>query len=395
LARKLPGFHLSSSGNPKRNKIVLRFTLALLFASSLAVGSFAPCRADDQRRTRPLNDVVQRGLSYLRDKGQDAQGAFSPRMGSGITSLAVAAALRHGAPLDDPLVARGLQALERYVQPDGGVYGSDRLRNYETCVAIMALAEANRAAGDGRYDALLKRAEAFVRGLQIGADGKRSQNDPEFGGVGYSGQERPDLSNTGYLLEALHALGAPDDDPAIQRALVFVARCQNLEGHGNDTRFAGLVKDGGFYYVVPTENVDPSVSDRYTAAGGLRSYGSMTYTGFKSLVYAGLTRDDPRAQAALEWIARHYTLTENPGQGTAGLFYYYHTFGSALGASGLDEIAAPEGPRVWRQDLLEHLAGTQRDDGSWTNSNRQWFEDDPNLCTAFALLALAHCRAAP
>lgn len=358
-------------------------TIALVGAPAETETATPPSSVEAQRV-----DIVKKGLNFLRDKGQGADGALSPRAGSGITSLAITAGLRNGLALDDPLVARGLKYLESKIQVDGGIYASDRLRNYETCVAIMALAEANRVAGDGRYDTALKNAERFVRGLQI-AD---KDTDPHFGGVGYSGKERPDLSNTAFFVEALHSLDAPPDDPAIQRALVFIGRCQNLDARWNDTEFADKVKDGGFYYVVPTEKVDPSTSDRYTPNGGLRSYGSMTYAGFKSLVYAGLKQDDPRAKAALEWISRHYSVDQNPGQGLAGLFYYYHTFGSALDASGLKAIPTPDGDRDWRADLIGKLAATQHADGSWMNEDRQWFENDPNLCTAFAVLSLAHAK---
>lgn len=122
----------------------------------------------------------------------------------------------------------------------------------------------------------------------------------------------------------------------------------------------------------------------------------MTYAGFKSLVYAGLTQDDPRTKAATKWISEHYTVKQNPGQGSAGLFYYYNTFGSALAASKLDRIKVKgQVDRDWKQDLLEELAQLQRPDGSWVNSNRQWFENDPNLSTAFALLALSYCNEEP
>ncbi len=250
-------------------------------------------------------EIVNKGLDFLRSKGQEVNGSFSPRVGSGITSLAITAALRHGLPINDKLVAQGLKFLESKIQTDGGIYASDRLRNYETCVAIMAFAEANRVAGDGRYDTVLKNAERFVRGLQIGVAGDVDQSNPHYGGVGYSGKERPDLSNTAFLIEALHSLDTPSNDPAIQRALLFVSRCQNLDAEWNDTQFADKVNDGGFYYVVPTEKVDPSTSERYTANGGLRSYGSMTYAGFKSLIYAGLNNNDPRAKDALEWNWKH------------------------------------------------------------------------------------------
>lgn len=364
----------------------------MLSAMAIVLVAGAPALAQKATSTPKLDQVVQQGLAYLRDTGQGADGMLSPRAGSGITSLAVTAALRHGCGLDDPLVTRGLKALEGVVQADGGIYSSDRLRNYETCVGIMCFAEASKAAGDGRYDEILKNAGNFVRGLQVGADGEVDRDDVHFGGVGYSGKERPDLSNTAYLLEALHSLDASADDPTVQRALVFVSRCQNLDAEFNDTEFAGKIDDGGFYYVIPTENVDPSTSERYTANGGLRSYGSMTYSGFKSLVYAGLSKDDPRAKAALGWIAKNYDLEQNPGQGTAGLFYYYNTFGSALAASGNPVVETADGnEHPWQQELLAHLASTQKQDGSWVNTNRQWFENDANLCTAFSLLALSYC----
>jgi len=370
-----------------------------IFSTLLALSVFAasPCFGQDASESNEtLQKISEQGLNFLRTQGQSPDGTFSSRVGSGITSLAVTAALRHGVSLDDPLVAKGLDALEGFVQPDGGIYSGDRLRNYETCVAMVAFSEANKTAGDGRYDTILDNAEQFVRGLQFGAAGNTDESDPRYGGVGYGGPERPDLSNTSYLVDALKAVGADDNDEAIQRALIFVTRCQNLKGEGNDTQFADKVNDGGFYYVIPTEKVDPSTSDRYTSNGGLRSYGSMTYAGFKSLVYAGLTKEDPRAKAALAWIRNNYSVQENPGQGTAGLFYYYNTFGSALGASELEVIdTTDEGKRNWREDLVTELASTQNDDGSWTNANRQWLENDPNLCTAFALLALSYCNEPP
>ncbi len=365
------------------NKLICALTVAGCLSPSFALA------ATDE--SKPLEEVVSAGLAYLRDKGQDKDGTLSPRIGSGVTSLAVTAALRHGRPLDDPLVARGLKALEKFVQPDGGIYGSDRLRNYETCVAIVCLAEANKVAGDGRYDKILADADKYVRGLQYGAGGDVESSDIKYGGVGYSGPERPDLSNTAYLIDALHALGTDGDDPAIQRALVFIGRCQNLDGKWNDTEFGDKVNDGGFYYVIPTEKVDPSDSERVTANGGLRSYGSMTYAGFKSMLYAGLTKDDPRTKAALEWIEKNYSVTENPGQGTAGLYYYYQLFGSALAASELAQVQTAKGERSWQSDLAAELVRMQKSDGSWSNANRQWMENDPNLCTAFALLALANC----
>jgi squalene-hopene/tetraprenyl-beta-curcumene cyclase len=334
-------------------------------------------------------ETIAKGLAYLREHGQGEDGSFSSRMGPGLTGLALTAALRNGLNPDDPMVAKGLAALESFVKPDGGIYGSGRIKNYETCVAIVAFQLANK---NGRYKSLLDNAERFVRGLQVGASDNADESNLAYGGVGYGGPERPDLSNTAYLIDAIQSLDASADDQAIQRALVFVSRCQNLKSDHNDTQFADKVNDGGFYYLIPTEAVDPSEDDRYTANGGLRSYGSMTYAGFKSMVYAGLTKEDPRVKAALEWIGMNYSVEENPGVGDAGLYYYYHTFAAALNASQLDALTDGKGQsHDWRRDLVSELARRQAEDGSWSNTNRQWFEDDKNLATSFALIALSYC----
>lgn len=118
----------------------------------------------------------------------------------------------------------------------------------------------------------------------------------------------------------------------------------------------------------------------------------MTYAGLKSLLYAGVSKDDIRIKAAMDWISRHYDVTSNPGMGKQGLFYYYHVFGKTLHAIGIDEVVDAEKVRHdWRKDLIQQLATQQSDDGSWTNPADRWFEGDPNLVTAYALLALSYC----
>ena len=358
------------------------------------VGSAEIARAQTSTLAGPskkqLDEIVEKGLNYLSSEGQAEDGTFSKRVGPGVTSLAITAALRHGRSLEDPMVKKGLAALETYIKPDGGIYGNGRLKNYETCVAMICFAEANTK---GQYDEVLKRARAFVTELQYGTGQNADPNDPWYGGVGYGGSGRPDLSNTAFLIEALVAADAGADDEAVRRALIFVSRCQNLDSPANKTAFSKLVKDGGFYYELPREKVDPSTSpERYTENGGLRSYGSMTYAGMKSMIYAGLTPDDPRVKAAVAWLKDNYRLDQNPGQGTAGLFYYYHTLASSLETARIAEISDAEGDaHAWQQELIAELAKRQAADGSWANENQQWFENDKNLATSFALMALAYC----
>ena len=346
---------------------------------------------EDHSGTEALRkQIVEKGLAFLCRDGQSKAGTFSEQVGPGVTALALTSALRNGRDGDDPMVAKALKALEAFIKPDGGIYGNGRLRNYETCVAMMCFVEANK---NGQYTEVLKRAKAFVTRLQF--DGAtRDASDPSYGGVGYGGESRPDMSNTAYLIEALRSTESSPDDPAIQAALRFISRCQNLDSEYNDTSFAGKVNDGGFYYVIPSEKIDPSTSDeRYTPNGGLRSYGSMGYAGLKSMIFAGLTPEDIRVKAAMDWITKRYDVKSNPGMGSSGLYYYYHTFAAALSTAKLDTLKDADGvEHNWRDDLVAELAKRQNPDGSWSNDNQRWFENDKNLATAFALLALAHCE---
>ena len=354
--------------------------------SSLVAAQSTNSPALPADKAKQRTELVQRGVEYLSKHGQAEDGTFSLQAGPGVTALVLTSMLRNDIQLDHPALQKGLKALEGFVKPDGGIYGNGRLKNYETCVSVLCFSEANKVAKDGRYNKLLKDAQAYLKSLQV-ADAEV----PEYGGVGYAGKGRPDLSNTAYLLEALQALDTSANDPAVQRALIFVSRCQNLKSEHNDNPLVAKVNDGGFFYTLPNEK-DLESSDRNAIVGGLRSYGSMTYSGLKSMIYAGLGKDDKRVQAATQWLSKNYTLAENPGMGKAGLFYYFHTFAAALQATGKNEFQDNEGKtHAWKVELIDALAALQGSDGAWKNDNRQWFEDDKNLATAFALMALGYC----
>lgn len=363
-------------------------TLALLvavLASGTAQAADAPSAAGAD--AKKLSATVAKAVEFLQ-KSQAEDGSFSKQAGPGVTALAATALLRSGRSIDDPLVAKSLKYLEGFVSPDGGIHQPNSpYANYETCISILCFTEANR---DGRYDKILADAEKFIRGIQWDEDEAHDLTSNSYGGAGYGGHKRPDLSNTQFLLDALKAAGAGPDDPAVQKALIFVSRCQNLESADNTTVFAAKVNDGGFYYTPAAGGTSQAGK---TENGGLRSYGSMTYAGLKSMIYAGLTHDDARVKAATNWIAQHYDLTQNPGMGDAGLYYYYHTFAKALDAMGVDQFEdADKKQHDWRQELTEALASQQRADGAFANANARWMEGDPNLVTSYALLALSYCR---
>ena len=367
------------SRTPVRLLLLLAFSfLATTRTVAVAWDDLAPALEKQQAKA----------IRFLR-LTQARDGSWTSPNIPGITALCVTALLESGVSADDEAVAKGFEFLTGLQQKDGGIYHPKTShRNYETSITLMALTAAN---DDGQYDKVIERAKKFLKGLQWDEDEEQKPEAPGYGGAGYGRHQRPDLSNTSFLIEALRKAGVKEDDPAMQKALKFVSRCQNLETEHNNTPFASKVDDGGFYY---TPAAGGTSQAGVLKNGGLRSYASMTYAGLKSMIYAGVTKDDQRVRAAVTWLRSHYSLDSNPGLGQQGLFYYYNTFAKTLSVLGADEFEDADGHKHdWRAELVETLAKKQRPNGSWMNDADRWYEGDPNLVTAYALMALSHCGA--
>ncbi len=339
-----------------------------------------------------IDKAADKAIAFLKNRGQTEAGEFSPETGVAVTGLCVRAILEHR-PTDvqTPAVKKAISVLLKNARGDGGVYSKgSKHRNYETSVAVGALVKANQ---DDQYDSLLSKAEAYLKGIQWDEGEGLESSDPAYGGAGYGSHSRPDLSNTSFLIDALKDLGNAAEDESIQKALKFISRTQNLPGHGNDTEHADKIGDGGFYYT-PAAGGETKVVSQADSGGGLRSYGSMTYAGLKSMIFAGLTKEDPRVIAAMDFIQKNYSLTSNPGMGQAGLYYYYHTFAKALDAAEVRVLTDDSGVgHNWKRELAQTLIAAQQPDGSWVNDqNSRWMEGNRNLVTAYALMALNYCR---
>ena len=364
----------------------------LLAAAALLLPVALPCQSIRAAQAAVVEapsaqQLVDQGVAFLR-KSQAEDGSFSKQAGPGITAIVATGLLENGLPADDPMVAKALAYLKTFVRSDGAVAAEgSKYSNYETCMSIRAFKAANV---DGKYDDLLKNSGAYVKEIQWDGEEDHGETSDFYGGTGYGGHGRPDLSNTTFLLDALEALDTPEDDEAVQRALVFVSRCQNLPSKYNETKFPELNPDGGFYYTIAQGGSSQAGA---LPNGGLRSYGSMTYAGLKSMLYAGVGKEDPRVKAAVEWLQQHYSLDENPGMGDSGLYYYFHTFAKSLSAYGESNFVEKDGDKHdWKQELIAALASRQKEDGSWANSNERWLEADPNLATGYALLALSYAK---
>jgi len=339
--------------------------------------------------------TVDKAIAFLKSS-QEPGGGWSTKANPGVTGVVLTGLLKTGRVTpDDPMAAKALAYIEGLANPEKGhIAGKDpkvQLQNYVTSVNVMALVEANRA---DKYKAIIGDAVEFLQKLQWDEEHGKSLQDDFFGGAGYDSQSRPDLSNTQFFLDALHAAGIPKDDPALRKAMVFVSRCQNLKTEYNDRPWAGKTNDGSFIYTAASGGVT-KVDDKATAATGLPGYGSMTYAGIKSLIYCGVSKDDQRVKKAYEWIQKNYTLDRNPGMPDTraewGLFYYYHTMAKCLAVLGVDYVVDAKGQKHnWRADLALAIARRQQPSGSFVNDTH-WMEADPNLVTGYALMALSYC----
>ena len=320
--------------------------------------------------------AIDAGLHYLRG-AQAENGSMSGSVG--ITALSLRAFLeshRGYNEADGAFVSKQVDYLLSKVNEDGSICETLQNRSYNTAVALTALA----ATKNPKYSNVIEGGQKFLRGEQIDEKEGYKPEHRYYGGIGYGGDERPDLSNLYLAIEGLKATATDPKDPVWQKALVFVNRSQN-RSESNDQPWAG--NDGGFIYM-PGWN-PPEFG------GGTASYGGMTAAGLIGLLFAGVDRGDPRIQAAYKWMTSNYTLETNPGTDAKhGLFYFYNAFAKVMAAYGDDTFTDGKGQvHNWRNELAQKLISLQAADGSWVNpDSNKWWENNPHLVTAWTVIAL-------
>ncbi|MFM1871674.1 MAG: hypothetical protein RL398_1096, partial [Planctomycetota bacterium] len=370
----------------------------------------------EQAQSAPVawTPAQQKGFDWLMSRQKD--GVFPLKMGSqemldpamtsfGLMSLQSKPKAAR-TQQEQAVIENGLRWLLSK-QNEDGTFGEQTL-NYTTCVAAGALSRW----GDPAALPALQKAQRAILAFQNVEDTGYQRSDRDYGSIGYGNSQRGDLSNLQFSIEALRATGLPSDHEALQKALVFLQRTQNLKSV-ND--FQGKVPDpdredvildatsgddGGASYYPGNSNAGYIVLPNGKSVP--RSYGSMTYALLKSYTLAGVKGDDVRVQAAIDWIRRNWTLAVNPGADPAlgekvqfqGLFYYYMVLAQALDAAKvktIDKVTVVDGVEKteavdWRKELRTHLESIQRPDGTWINGkNGRWMENVELLCTCYAM----------
>ena len=346
----------------------------LLAAVVLAAASAATAAGETA-----LEASVARGVKYLVAQQADDGHWSDPQMPA-LTALPLWAL--SGAACDAAVREKAARFVLSTQRPDGGFYvpkpgrGGSGLGNYNTAVCLSALFESKLAPAEP-----LLKARAYVASSQLVGD------DTMAGGFGYdkvSRRRSADLSNTSYAMDAMARTASLEEFRAGGRrvdldwdgALAFVERLMKTEGPDA----GGAAYNGS----TPQAGTETNATGRVS----LRAYGSMTYAAVLSMCAAKLERGDPRVRQSLDYMARNWSVDENPGMGSQGLYYFYDIMARALSAAGVEQV----GGHAWKRELSSRVISLQRADGSWANENNRFWEADPVLCTSFALLVLELCR---
>ena len=371
---------------------------SLLISTSLLAG--LPLSAQDKQEPYlsiklEMKRAIERGNEYLKAQ-QDKDGFWREAKYPAYTALALTAAVRSPSYEEADYIDKGYAWLAQQQKDDGGIYGKG-LGTYNTATSIVALV----ATGDETYHPAILKARRFLINQQTDWDTKGEADNKYDGGIGYGGSyQHSDLSNTYLSIEALKLSRhiAQDDASGKQpelnweAAIQFISRTQNLK-ETNDLPETG--NDGSFNYFPGNSKAGHRINPDGSKV--LRGYGSMSYAALLSMIYAELDENDIRVTAVKDWLSENFTVKENPGLATKedpslgqqGLFYYYHTMAKGLAAANVDTLSAKDGKQIdWRNELSNALLSTQAPDGSWVNKNSRWWESDPVLVTAYAILTL-------
>ncbi|QQL43852.1 prenyltransferase/squalene oxidase repeat-containing protein [Sulfuriroseicoccus oceanibius] len=375
--------------------------VALPITATAADNATAPQAAKMDKRLSlklEIEQALNRGSSYL-ESTQAEDGSWSIQQLPALTAIALSAVMNNPArenPQTTPEFARkAYDFILANQQEDGGIYVKG-MNVYNTALSVMALL----AEPTDKYKEQTLKATRYIVAQQSDFDTIGETDSPYDGGIGYGGTyPHSDLSNTHFALEALshtrQRFQDEGDDAAKElnwdAAIQFVSRTQNLE-ETNDQEFASSDPDnrGGFvYFPGDSKAGEQELPNGRTA---LRSYGSMSYAGLLSFIYAEVDKDDPRVKAVTDWVTKNYTIEENPNMGAQGLFYYFHTMSKGLTKAGIDTIQTADGTKIdWKKDLALKVLSLQKPNGSWTNdASNRWMEDNPTLSTAYMMLTLEH-----
>ncbi len=332
---------------------------------------------------------IAKGVDFLLSRQKDDGSWASNPAISGLCILAI-----FDSPDSNAAVNSGLDYILGFQKQDGSIWSENvhAYPNYTTSISLLALAAINRPKDLN----VIKKARNYLMNSQFS-----DRQKIDYGGIGYSKTGRADLTNLSFAVEALYFTKYLDqesyskDAKAIkrnrdiwERVQIFITNCQNLPEINKQDWVSRRDDDYGGFVYRPTESKAGAITDD-TGRVSLLSSGSVSCSGLMSTIYANMDKNDYRVRRVVDYITRHYTLKENPGMGSQGLYFYLNALAKALNAYDKDIIAAANGTMLnWRQDILNEFIDIQKTKGYWANENGRYLESIPELATTYSLIAM-------
>ncbi|MFO7820990.1 MAG: prenyltransferase/squalene oxidase repeat-containing protein [Lentisphaeria bacterium] len=363
------------------NTVVTTLLFALLIFGATRV---AEAREIDLSVRLEAKAAIRRGARFL-EEAQLANGSWTEH--PVITSLAALALTKSGeTDLRPANLNSALDYISAQAHEDGAIWNrqSRQYPLYSTALSMLALVRSGRP----QDLPIIKAAREYLISCQ-----RRQipRSNTAYGGFVHDKNRLPSLTISQWVLEALYLTDHLDDNSRrslkiYRDALEFIMRCQRMLEPSEVNACAGGT---GCFHDFPGEGGGVMLE---RAPGTPRSAAFLTAVGLKSLIYAGCQPTNPLVKSAVQCLQRSYTVSENPGLGKKGFYTYLFVLAKTLDPLGIEKLSDTGGEEhFWRREVVLQLLKRQKGNGSWRNADPAWWENHPELVTAYALLTMDRC----
>ncbi len=363
--------------------IVLSALSLFLYVSVFASAQAALLQSSGLRASLHFESraAVRRGLAYLQRR-QLSNGSWANHpVVTAMALLAFADSIDANTAND----AQPRQTIESGVeyliglqqqQDDGAIVNRAAIQYpvYSTAVATLALARVKPQTCPN----VLLRARKYL----VLSQHNMAENSPDFGGFPGVFGGYPELITSQWVLEALYLtdhLTTTEKTAVYDRALIFIRRCQN----------PGDPEAGGGMFLDSPRQTDDAGKSMVSPATPTNSY-MRTAAGVKCLIYGRVGINDHQLREGIEWLYSHLADSFKFLQSIEPCIYTSFFFiGRAMSAVEMVERndRFPDLPN-WRNQIAIELLNRQRGDGAWRPGEQAWWENNPDLVSAYAVLTL-------
>lgn len=348
--------------------------LLLIFQAILSIGlfsGFSSKAAAQDLDPREIRRAIDQGIGFLKDK-QRNNGNWDEYPGErvGTTALVVLAMISCGVEKEDPSIQRAMNYLRLFRGRDAG-------QNYAISLQTMAFCLVD----PDRDRAMIRENVEYLEKSQV-------RNGSEHDGGWHYVPRQPissDLSNSQFSILALYEaerIGVSARRETWQKAYRYWDQTQNPNGSWDYTPSSegGCRNTGGRGSMTCAGIASMVITSGVLGSGGASVKGD-------NIVCLQKTnhRAAAKIEAGLNWLANHFSVSQNPNFGATYLYYYLYALERVGRMTNHRFIGQDDWYRKGADKLLQ-----LRDpiDGAWRGGH----SEHDLVATSFALLFLSKGR---